>query len=135
VTSSTILRDGVLVAHVFTTAVMCGLSFVSALVSLQPTKPAFLWYAGSWPFKSGPWAIMLGLIALVGIVGGFAMAGAFRRNKYLILASTTVVAAGHAHVAQTIWDSYHLATGTTTYPLIFGMSAWVFWRTSTEHTQ
>jgi hypothetical protein len=127
------LRDGVFMAHIFTTAVMCGLCLVSALVSIQPTHPAFVWYASSWPFDSAGWALLLGACAITGILGAFVMVGSCNKNKYMILGSTTVVAAGHAHVAQTIWESYHLATGTTTYPLIFMLSGWVFWRTSTDH--
>ena len=128
-----LLRDGVFVALVGATAVMTGLCVVSTLVSMQFKHPAFLWYASSWPFKSAPWAFMLGCVAVIGWLGAAVYAGALRRNKYLILASTTALAAGHAWVAQTIWGSYHLATGVSTYPLIFFLSAWVFWRTSAEH--
>jgi hypothetical protein len=127
-----LMRDGVFVVHIFTTAVMCGLSTIALLISLQKEKPLFQWYALSWPFKSIEWSEALGLITLAGVFGACVMAGAFRRNKYLVLVSTTLVSAGHAWVAQTIWASYHFATGASTYPLIFLLSMWVFWMTSTE---
>jgi hypothetical protein len=127
-----LLRDGVFVAHVFTTTVMCGLSTITSLVTIEKPHPVFQWYEASWPFKIADWAIALGILACCGILGSLVMAGLFRKNKYIILVSTTLIAAGHAWVAQSIWNSYHYATGASTYPLIFLLSMWVFWMTSTE---
>ena len=126
-------RDDGFVAHIFTTAVIAGLCTISVLSSEfgQKTSP-FVWYASCWPYTPKAWAILLGCTAIVGAFGAAVMAGLCHRNKYLILASTTAIAAAHAHVAQSIWESYHLATGVSTYPLIFLLSLWVFWLTSTD---
>jgi hypothetical protein len=123
-----LMRDGVFVAHLFTTLVMCGLCSNAFLQWMHgPVPTAYTWFGSGWPFVSLDWAFLLACSALGGIGGAFVLAGYFGRNKYLILASTTMVATGHAHVTQTIWDRYHLSSGSSTYSLVFLLSMWVFW--------
>jgi hypothetical protein len=130
-------HNGLFIVHLFTTLVMVGLTLVTALVAIEPANahlglrpPAFLWYGTDWPFRTAYWALLLGAIAAFGFMGCASMMR--EKNKYIILLSTTIVAAGHAYVASTIWAYFHLATGTTTYPLICLLSIWVFWRTCGE---
>jgi hypothetical protein len=130
-----LLHNGIFIVHTFTTAVMIGLCTVTSLLTAQtkgaylgPHAPTYLWYSAGWPFQGWAWALLLGLIAFVGILGCVAMT--WRPNKYVILLSSTVVGAGHIYVAQTIWDAFHYATGSSTYPLIALMGIWVFWRTN-----